>query len=79
MENTTDNLPSFDLNQYEENKQVQSAEAPGISCNPVFKRYLNKLLLETEKLGLVSSHPYQIFENNFTPSSMCRKQLLMMV
>lgn len=40
------------LSKYEENKQVQSAEAPGISCNPVFRRYLNKLLLETEKLGL---------------------------
>ncbi|XP_078263939.1 chloride channel CLIC-like protein 1 isoform X2 [Rhinoraja longicauda] len=37
---------------FEESKKVQPAEASGISCNPVFKRYLNKLLLETEKLGL---------------------------
>ncbi|XP_051866673.1 chloride channel CLIC-like protein 1 isoform X2 [Pristis pectinata] len=36
----------------EEYKKIKSAEASEISCNPVFKRYLNKLLLETEKIGL---------------------------
>ncbi|XP_072130238.1 chloride channel CLIC-like protein 1 [Mobula birostris] len=36
----------------EEINNVQSAEASGISCNPVFKRYLNKLLLEIERLNL---------------------------
>ncbi|XP_069794073.1 chloride channel CLIC-like protein 1 isoform X2 [Narcine bancroftii] len=36
----------------EESKTVQSAEDSGLSCNPVFKRFLNKLLLHTEKLGL---------------------------
>ncbi|XP_067893695.1 chloride channel CLIC-like protein 1 isoform X2 [Heterodontus francisci] len=30
----------------------QSVESTEIGCNPVFKRYLNKLLLETGKLGL---------------------------
>ncbi|XP_048458158.1 chloride channel CLIC-like protein 1 isoform X4 [Rhincodon typus] len=37
---------------FEECRKKTSAESTEISCNPVFKRYLNKLLLETGKLGL---------------------------
>ncbi|XP_078417818.1 chloride channel CLIC-like protein 1 isoform X1 [Cetorhinus maximus] len=37
---------------FEEFRKKQSVESTEIGCNPVFKRYLNKLLLETGKLGL---------------------------
>ncbi|XP_072367513.1 chloride channel CLIC-like protein 1 isoform X1 [Scyliorhinus torazame] len=37
---------------FEEYRKKQSVETTEIGCNPVFKRYLNKLLLETGKLGL---------------------------
>ncbi|XP_078074319.1 chloride channel CLIC-like protein 1 isoform X2 [Mustelus asterias] len=37
---------------FEAYRNKQSVESTEISCNPVFKRYLNKLLLETGKLGL---------------------------
>ncbi|XP_072429920.1 chloride channel CLIC-like protein 1 isoform X1 [Chiloscyllium punctatum] len=37
---------------FEECRQKTSTESTEISCSPVFKRYLNKLLLETGKLGL---------------------------
>ncbi|XP_038650733.1 chloride channel CLIC-like protein 1 isoform X2 [Scyliorhinus canicula] len=37
---------------FEEYRKTQSVESTEIGCNPVFKRYLNKLLLETGKLGL---------------------------
>uniref|UniRef100_UPI00398E9D58 chloride channel CLIC-like protein 1 isoform X2 n=1 Tax=Pristiophorus japonicus TaxID=55135 RepID=UPI00398E9D58 len=44
-------LDSF-KKQFEELRKKQSVESTESSCNPVFKRYLNKLLLETRKLGL---------------------------
>ncbi|XP_067846709.1 chloride channel CLIC-like protein 1 [Heptranchias perlo] len=37
---------------FDECGKKQSAESTESSCNPVFKRYLNKLLLEIGKLGL---------------------------